>query len=176
MEVVTATAATALLRESVDTLKAALEAVPTGGQKRQWHRERRLRAYLAFQRAATEYSTWPVWLGVLEEAVLAKEVTTAQVMPDLSAFRPSLSALLGALSEIRLVGNPEPRKLAEEITTLLNEHMEARVRGRPPRTIRAELAERGFRAWQRKATPDVVPCDRSSQQRESPDTPGGFSH
>jgi hypothetical protein len=142
MEVVTATAATSLLGESVSALKAALDSVPSGGRKGQWHRDRRLHAYLAFQSAAHEASTWPVWLGVLEDAILAKQVTTAQVMTDLSASRSATSALLSALSEIRLVGNPEPRRLAEEITTLLVELMDARVRGKPPRTTRIELAER----------------------------------
>ncbi len=158
MEPVTTTAAAKLLGESADALKATLEAVPTGGQKRAWHRERRLRAYLGFQRAAIEASTWPVWLGVLEQAILAKEVTTAQAMPDLSASRSAISALLAALSEIRLIGNPEPRKLAEEITTLLAELMEARVRGTLPRTIRAELAERAGK-WSIRAletNPDIA--------------------
>ena len=156
MEPVTASAAASMLGESAGALKAALEAVPAGGQKRQWHRERRLRAYLAFQQAAHEASVWPVWLGLLEEAVFAKSVTVAQIMPDLSACRGATSALLAGLSEIRLIGNPEPRRLAEEIGTLLVELMESRIPGRPPRTIRGELTEKGFRAWERKAGPEVL--------------------
>jgi hypothetical protein len=45
----------------------------------------------------------------------------SDVMPDMAACRSATSGLLAALSEIRLVGNPEPRRLAEEIATLLVE-------------------------------------------------------
>lgn len=146
--------AVSLLSESASALKAALEAIPPSGGKRQWHRDRRLHAYLAFQQAAHEASVWPTWLSLLEEAVLAKRVTVADVMPDLSAARSATSGLLAALSEIRLVGNPEPRQLAEEIVTLLIELMEARIPGRLPRTILIELAEKSLRVWERKGQPE----------------------
>jgi hypothetical protein len=68
---------------------------------------------------------------VVEQAVLAKHVTTADALRDLSAARDSVPALLGALSEIRLVGNPQLRQLAEEIATLLVELIEVRLPGRP---------------------------------------------
>jgi hypothetical protein len=146
---VTVTAAS-VLAESASVLKSALQAVPSAGPRRLWHRQQRLRAYLAFQRAAHEASVWPVWLGVLEQVILAKEVTMAQVMPDMAACRSATSALLAALSEIRLTGNPEPRGLAEEIVTLLAELMEARLPGMPPRGLRIGAAEKFYEAVERR--------------------------
>jgi hypothetical protein len=134
--------AVTMLRESADTLKSAAEAVPGVGAKRQWNRERRLRAYLVFQRAALDASTWPAWLTGLEESVVAKNAGAAQILPELAAARRAAADLLGALAEIRLVGNPEPRMLAEEIVTLLVELMEARLPPRPPATARVAIAKR----------------------------------
>jgi len=127
-----ATEALGALAESAAALRAGLEAVPTGGRRRQRDKSQRLRAYLRFQEAAIAASVWPGWFSVVEQAVLSKRVTMADVWRDLSAARDSVPTLLGALSEIRLVGNPELRQLAEEIVTLLVELMEVRLPGRPP--------------------------------------------
>jgi len=140
-----------VLGESVDLLKAALEAVPPGGQTRQVHRARRLEAYLAFQRAAHEASVWPAWLGVLEEVVRSKEATPDQLLPDLAACRDATSTLLAALSQIRMVGNSEPRRLAEEITMLLVELMEARLQGVPQNNLRFRLAKRFYNSVDHEA-------------------------
>lgn len=124
------------LAESASALRAALEAVPGGGHRRRAHREERLQAYLAFQQAAHEASVWPMWLGVLEQAGRSNTVNSGQVLPELAACRDATAALLTALGRIRLVGNPEPRRRAEEIVTLLIELMEARLPGVPARSLR----------------------------------------
>jgi hypothetical protein len=126
----------AALAESADALKSALAASPGGGQRKRASRELRREAYLAFQRAAHQASVWPSWFGVLEQMARSGEISSAQILGDLSAARESAAALLGVLSQIRLVGNPEPRRLAEEITTLLVELMEQRIPGIPERSIR----------------------------------------
>jgi hypothetical protein len=61
----------------------------------------------------------------------SKGVDGPQILPDLGAARDATAKLLAALSQIRLVGNPEPRRLAEEIVTLLVELMEQRIPGVP---------------------------------------------
>jgi hypothetical protein len=104
-----------------------------------------MEAYLAFQRAAHEASVWPGWFGVLEEASFRKHVSPDQVMRDLAASRQATVALLAALSEIRMVGNPEPRRLAEEIVCLLVELMESRLPAVPMSRLRFRLARRIYR-------------------------------
>jgi hypothetical protein len=124
------------LAESAGVLRAALEAAPTDGQDRQARRKERLHAYLAFQQAAHAASVWPAWFGVLEQMVRGKEVTASQILPQLAAARDSSADLLAALSQIRLVGNPEPRRIAEAIVTLLVELMEQRIPGVPEHSMR----------------------------------------
>lgn len=131
MDPAIATEAFTALAESAAALRAGLEAVPSGGRRRQRDSAQRLRAYLRFQEAAFAASIWPGWFSALEQAILAKRLAPADAWRDMSEARDSVSALLGALSEIRLVGNPELRQLAEEIVTLLVELMEARLPGRP---------------------------------------------
>ena len=135
-----------VLSESVDLLKAALDAMPAGGRTRRMQRSRRMEAYLTFQRAAHEASVWPAYLGVLEQIVRSKEATPDQLLPDLAAARNATSTLLAALSEIRMVGNPGPRRLAEEIMMLLVELMEARLPGIPERNLRLRLAKRIYKS------------------------------
>jgi hypothetical protein len=156
MEPVSIAAAVGSLRESADMLKSAAEAVPGVGAKRQRNRERRLHAYLAFQRAALDAWTWPTWLTALQESVLAKKVTVSQIMPELAASRRATAELLAALAEIRLVGNPQPRKLAEEIVTLLVEMMEARLPPRPPASARVAVAKRVWARSERAGGIDAV--------------------
>jgi hypothetical protein len=88
-------AATSLVGETADALHAMIAAVPTGGADRRWRRARRERAYLAFQQAALDAATWVPWLSVLEQTVLAREVTVAQIMPEVAGCRSALSGLLG---------------------------------------------------------------------------------
>jgi hypothetical protein len=131
----------AALAESADAVKSALDAAPGGGQKRRASRELRRGAYLTFQRAAHQASVWPGWFGVLEQMARSGEITSAQILPDLGAARDSSAALLAALRQIRLVGNPELRRLAEEITTLLVELMEERIPGVPEHSLRIGAAK-----------------------------------
>jgi len=131
MEPVTAAAAAApVLAECADLIKAAVDAVPPGGRRRQWDKARRVEAYDQFQEAAHRAATWPGWLTIVEQAVLDKRLTMAQAISEMAACRSDTALLLGALSKIRLAGNPEPRRVAEEIVTLLAELMEARIPGR----------------------------------------------
>ncbi len=141
MDPAIASGALGALAESAAALRAGLEAVPTGGRRRQRDKSQRLRSYLRFQEAALAASVWPGWFGVVEQAVLAKRLTMADVWRDMSAARDSVPTLLGALSEIRLVGNPELRQLAEEIVTLLVELMEVRLPSRPPDGVMMTAAE-----------------------------------
>jgi hypothetical protein len=131
----------AALAESADALKSALSAAPGGAQKRRANRELRREAYLTFQRAAHQASVWPGWFGVLEQMARSGEITSGQILPDLGAARDSSAELLAALSQIRLVGGPEARRLAEEITTLLVELMEERIPGVPERSARIGAAK-----------------------------------
>jgi hypothetical protein len=131
----------AALAESADALRSALSAAPGGSQKRRANRELRREAYLAFQQAAHRASVWPGWFGVLEQMARGGEITSGQILPDLGAARDSSAALLAALSQIRLVGNPDLRRLAEEITTLLVELMEQRIPGVPEHSIRIGAAK-----------------------------------
>lgn len=131
----------AVLAESADALKSALDAAPGGGQRRRANRELRREAYLTFQHAAHQASVWPGWFSVLEQMARSGEITSGQILPDLGAARDSAAALLAALSQIRLVGNPELRRLAEEITTLLVELMEQRIPGVPEHSIRVGAAK-----------------------------------
>jgi hypothetical protein len=142
VEPVTVVTGASALAESVNALKAALEAIPTDGRRRRTGQARRLDAYLMFQRAAHEAAVWPSWLGVLEAAARSKAISSAEVFSDLAGCRSATSALLTALSEIRLVGNPAPRRLAEEIVTLLIELMEVRLPGVPEDGIRFRIARR----------------------------------
>jgi hypothetical protein len=144
------------LTESIDLLKAAVDAMPPGGKTRQMHRSRRMEAYLAFQRAAHEASVWPSWLGVLELAVRSKEATPDQLLPDLAASRDCTARLLAALSEIRMVGNPEPRQLAEEIMVLLVELMEARLPGIPEHNLRFRFARKMYDATDHELTGEFI--------------------
>jgi hypothetical protein len=145
MDPVTIGSGVSVLSESIDLLKAALDATPATGRTRRMQRSRRMEAYLAFQRAAHEASVWPAYLSVLEQIVRSKEATPDQLLPDLAAARNATAALLSALSEIRMVGNPEPRRLAEEIMMLLVELMEARLPGVPERNLRLRLAKRIYK-------------------------------
>ena len=145
MDVVAVGTAASVATESIDLLKSALGMVPADGGKHRAPRERRMEAYLDFQRAAHEASVWPGWLSVLEDILLRKQVTPDQVLPDMAAARQSTAALLSALSEIRMVGSPELRALAEEIVTLLVELMESRLPSIGKTGLRFQLSKRLYK-------------------------------
>jgi hypothetical protein len=148
--------AASLAAESIDILKSALGLMPADGGKHRVPRARRMEAYISFQRAAHEASVWPGWFGVLEEASFRKHVSPDQVMRDLAASRQATVALLAALSEIRMVGNPEPRRLAEEMVSLLVELMESRLPAVPTSRLRVQLARRIYRANGQKEARELL--------------------
>jgi hypothetical protein len=63
--------------------------------------------------------------NALEKIALLNETDNSHYMPallgTLHQFREAMATFLGALLELRQVGNPEPRKAAEQITALLGE-------------------------------------------------------
>jgi len=130
-----------VLAESVHLLRATADAVPPGGRKRQRDRAGREHAYIAFQRAAHAAAVWPPWLTILDQDIVSGQITTAQAITEMSPLRQVTVDLLAALSEIRIAGNPKPRQLAEEITTLLVELMDARIPARPVNGLRLKIAE-----------------------------------
>jgi hypothetical protein len=137
LDTVAIEAAVTVASESVDLLKSALGTVPTDGGKRHAPRDQRMKVYMGFQRAAHEASVWPAWLGVLEQ----QKLSPADVLPDLADIRRVTANLLAALSDIRMVGNPEPRRIAEEMVTLLVELMESRLPGCPVSGPRLHLGK-----------------------------------
>jgi hypothetical protein len=120
--------------EAATILQTVLAVVPPGRRRRWSGRRQREHAYLAFQRAALDVGTWAAYLPVVE-LVAPTKLTDLLYMPavqrEVSAARAALAAFLGALIEIRLVGNPGPRKAAEEITALVAELFGTAPTGRP---------------------------------------------
>lgn len=120
--IVTPAAVTAVLGNSSALLKAAAGAVPPAQRRSHVNRDQRREAYVAFQRASLDAMTWAHQLLTLEAAVTTR-VQMIQMRPtlvrELNGARASAANLLGALSEVRMVGNPLPRKVAEEITALI---------------------------------------------------------
>lgn len=156
MDVVAVGTAASVATESIDLLKSALGVLPADGGKHRVPRERRMEAYLAFQRAAHEASVWPGWLGVLEDILLNKQVTPNQVLPDMAASRQSTVALLSALSEIRMVGSPELRGLAEEIVTMLVELMESRLPATGKAGLMFQLQKRLYKLADQENTREFI--------------------
>lgn len=149
--------AASLATESIDLLKSAIGVLPADGGNHQAPRAERMKAYIAFQRAAHEASVWPGWLGVLEQFSYTKGATTGQVLPDLAGSRDATVELLAVLGQIRLVGSPEPRRIAEEIVTLLVELMESRVPGVPNSSVRFQFGKWVYKKANREAIEMVRP-------------------
>lgn len=120
--IVTPATVTAVLGNPSTLLKAAASAVPPIQRRSHANREQRRAAYLSFQRASLEAMTWANQLLTLEAAVTTR-VQMIQMRPtlvrELNGARVCAANLLGALGEVRMVGNPMPRKAAEEITSLI---------------------------------------------------------
>jgi hypothetical protein len=160
--------------EAAAVLKAVLGTVPPGGSRRLFSRRRRETAYLAFQSAALDMQVQTVWLGVAEEVILSKDLTTAQVWPAIIGFKAATSAILAALSEIRLVGRPGPRAVAEEIASLIGELHESRPASRGPQSLVREAvnhvgrraAERVFEKADRIAADDASTADAAAVMAE----------
>ena len=98
--------------------------VLAGRRRRRLRREERRAAYLRFEQASAEVTTRLAYLPALPKAIpslLAEFVHTRILTDALDGMRAALAEFAVALREVRLVGNPEPRAEAEEITALLSE-------------------------------------------------------
>ncbi|NKQ54977.1 hypothetical protein HFP15_19010 [Amycolatopsis sp. K13G38] len=112
-------------------LKAArtlFSIMPPGQDKGAKNKQKRQGAYLGLLVATGDLMTWHIYLGGMAVAMqrwepFAFRHTTTAIYQTADA-RKAMSAFLAALSEIRLVGNPEPRAAAEEITAALGELFE----------------------------------------------------
>ncbi|MFI5590139.1 hypothetical protein ACIA5G_34190 [Amycolatopsis sp. NPDC051758] len=104
---------------------AVFSIIPPGRDKGAKSKDDRRRAYQGLLVATGDLMTWHMYLG---------EIAVVMQRPELFAFRhtttaihqtadarKSMAAYLAALSEIRLVGNPEPRAAAEEISAILGQ-------------------------------------------------------
>lgn len=95
--------------------------------------------------------------NALEKMALLNEASNSQYMPVLLAalhqFREATSTFLGALLEIRQVGNPEPRKAAEQITALLGELCGRTPASQPP-------------WWKRTVVPALGRADGEKQRQQ----------
>jgi hypothetical protein len=97
---------------------------------------------LAFQRAAFDLATTASYLPSLESLTrnrIADLLYTPAALREVSQGRSSLGDFLGAHAEVRLLGNPEPRRLAEEITALVTELFATMPIGRPTLPERAAV-------------------------------------
>lgn len=125
-----------VLGKSPALLKAVANSVPPALRRSRANRDRRREAYLAFQRASLDAMTWANYMLTLEVAVSPRALMI-QMRPtlvrELGKSRACLANLLSALAEIRMVGNPKPRKAAEEIVALIGHLYEILPTGRPAR-------------------------------------------
>ncbi len=116
------TAVASVLGNSVPLLKAIAGAIPPAQRRSHANREQRRAAYLAFQRASLDAMSWADYMVSLETVVTSR-LQMIQMHPtlvrELSGARACAVNLLGALGEVRMVGNPKPRIAAEEITALI---------------------------------------------------------
>jgi hypothetical protein len=108
-------------------LQTALALVRPGRRRRWSGRRDRERAYLAFQRAALDVGTWAAYLPTMEWVAsnrICDLLYMPTVMREVSAARAALVTFVGTLVDVRLMGNPGPRRAAEEITALIAELFE----------------------------------------------------
>jgi hypothetical protein len=137
-------------------IQAALELAPPGRRRRWSGRGERERAYLAFQRTALDVGTWAAYLPTMELVAfnrLSELLYMPTVVREVSASRGAVAGFVGTLVDVRLVGNPGPRKAAEEIAALV-----AELFGRCQLVDRC----RGSVPWYREpspSSPQLRPCD-----------------
>lgn len=129
---------------TVRGLRAVITSVPPGGHRRQIGRDRREQAYLRFQQAVNEQLAWAIYLPAIGEAMpnlLTRFLYMPAFMREIGPVRSAVASFLDALQEIRLVGNPEPRAVAEELAALVSELLDRIPHTRYPRRLRErELA------------------------------------
>ena len=125
-------------------------AVPPGKKDKGAKTAVRGRAYLKFLIATGDLLTWFVELGAIALASRQWEPFpwrhTTTVMYLSTEARKSFSGYLAALSEIRLVGNPEPRAAAEEITAIVSQRFDCIPTERKAANREAQLKRAA--AWQ----------------------------
>ncbi|QKV74124.1 hypothetical protein [Amycolatopsis sp. Hca4] len=125
-------------------------AVPPGKKDKGAKAAARGGAYLGFLVATGDLLTWFVELGAIALASRQWEPFqwrhTTTVMYLSAEARKSFSGYLAALSEIRLVGNPEPRAAAEEITAIVAQLFDCIPTERKAADRAAQLERAG--AWQ----------------------------
>jgi hypothetical protein len=120
---------------------AAIGQVPPGRRRRRLNADRREQAYLRFQIAATDCAITAEFQLVLAEAVpsiLLQVLNTPGLIRETSQASRVFGSFLAALHEIRMVGNPQPRAIAEEVAALLGELYERAPRTRRPKRVRAQ--------------------------------------
>jgi hypothetical protein len=153
-------------------LQFALADAPPG-RPRWWRRpsrDRREQAYLAFQRAVFDMTSWAMYLPAV--ALLASNrvtdlLYTPALLRELSSTRATLTEFLGALAEIRLVGSPSPRKAAEEITAMVAElYALPMVRPTLQQRIGTSLASRPRAAAVLRRLPELASKVESIREQE----------
>jgi hypothetical protein len=110
---------------AVSVLRNIVSAVPAGTRATPADPDRRRDAYIAFQKAALRASTHVAY--VIELSTISRKPiifggvwgSLARLMDAMRDTEQILADLLGALAEVRIVGNPAPRAKAEEIIVVL---------------------------------------------------------
>lgn len=154
-------------------IQTALELVPPGRRRRWSGRHERKDAYLAFQRAALDVGTWAAYLPTLELVAsnrLTELVYMPTVMREIVATRDAVAEFVGTFVDVRLVGNPGPRRAAEDIAVLVAELFGTVPTGRPfswqrPVISRSESFKPAATALRR--TPLLAGAVRSVRKREN---------
>lgn len=136
------TAANAAQVGDVATRGVLFTAAPVIGRRRRGQPELRAGSYLEFQQAATRCAFTAELLAGLGQAT-ASPITQVLHQPllhrGLERGWDAQLRFFDALQRIRLVGNPAPRRIAEEVTSLLGElHERAPLTRRPHAARRAE--------------------------------------
>lgn len=138
---------------TLKALAAVGQMVPAGRTRHDRDPAQRRDAYIAFQATAWDAFSWTVYFTTLADFTRKPllrggvYVPTRRLIDDLGAARAANSAFLGACSAIRLVGNPEPRAAAEQITAIVSELFDTM----PTTGSDAERAEKAatFAKWRR---------------------------
>jgi hypothetical protein len=143
-----------LVGEVAAGLKSAhglLTAVPPGKKDRGAKVAARQHAYLGFLAATGDVLTWTTQLAVIAQATQRWEPFawrhTTTALHFAADARKSWSAFLTALAEFRLVGNPEPRALAEQMTVILGQLNDSMPIARDPAEQKRQIMQSS--QWQR---------------------------
>jgi hypothetical protein len=142
--------------DAAGAVKAVLalgQVVPAGSKVHDSDPGLRYRAYLEFQIAAWDTLIWAQHLVTIGDAAYKPLIVSrlwngqSKLIDAIESTGQSLSRLLAAVSAVRLVGNPEPRELAEYITVVIGSMFGALPSGRASATRAARTEE--FETWQK---------------------------